>query len=410
MTMNIKIHEYNILQGDTSPVRKDLEFLSENTTLIKKYQNSICLTFMNFTLFDIVRKLRTEEYRNWFKKLDRDIPGLPLFLSDENNSLLIFLMGNIAFTEKEGGIRFDNIEANRFFKEKQAQIRNLCLSNNVNPESALNRISAILSGRSEKENSGENSSENKTDIPKETTQSFSAENENGMGGETKESQTEQKEEKPKKSPVKDLLDKYGSIAYLTNDRAVKITIALNDLPDRLAFSQNFLVKDSCFPQSFFSSVLSTEKGNMEVRSIIIPDMRDVESSIEIKKGVQIQVVYKVEDGSYQKIFESDKIFPVKTTASLDNDLKELLSVTETVSEETVPDKKPDIEQEEPEQDKTIPAEPAEHIEPVSDIERLTEENNMLKEKISKLEKLLEVYEDEIHKKRSVKGFFKKFIG
>jgi hypothetical protein len=388
MILNIKIVEENVLQGDISPVRKELEMLTENAAMIKKYQNNIGITFMNLTLFDVVRKLKTEPYRNWFKRVDRDIPGIPLFLSESNNSLLIYLMGNIAFDEKDGGIIFDKIEASRFFKEKQAQIRNLCLSNNINPESALNRISDILSGRKEESRKKEESD----DKPASQNEAVS------KNGETEENNSDTTIEnsetnKPKKSPVKDLLDKYGAVAYMTNDRAVKLTIALSDLPGQLSFSGNYLVKDPEFPQSFFSSVLSTEKGDLEIRSLIIPDMKDVENSINQKNGIQIQVVYRIEDGSYQKIFESDKIFPVKTVLSLKNELKNISPVkNETVEKAEV-----------------------EHIsendgEKNGDIDRILEENELLKEKVLKLEKLIEVYEDEIHRKRSMKGFFKKFFG
>ncbi len=381
MTLNIRINEQQILSGDTSEVRKELEVLTENSSLIKKYQNNVGFSFMNFTLFDIVRKLKMEEYRSWFKKLDKEIPGLPHFLSDRDNALLIYLMGNIAFEEKEGAVVFDSMEANRFFKEKQAQIRNLCLSNNINPEADLNRVSAILTGKKYKE-------EEKVEKT-----------------ETSEERENQRSDidspRSKKSSIKDILDKYGSIAFLTEERIVKLTIALNELPGKLAFSKNFLVKDPRFPQSFFSSVITTDKGDMEIRSLIIPDIKDVESSLDSKKGVHIQVVHKSEDGSYQKVFESDKIFPVKVTSSIEEELSKTTDV------------EPSLEKKDEEQDSdrssTVEKEaPPDFLK--KEVDRLSGENLQLQEKVEKLEKLIEVYEDEIHKRRSVKGFFKKFFG
>jgi len=50
-------------------------------------------------------------------------------------------------------------------------------------------------------------------------------------------------------------------------------------------------------------------------------------------------------------------------------------------------------------------------EPVEETEiiRLKKENEALLVKVEKLEKLIEVYEEEINKKRSIKGFFGKFF-
>jgi len=150
---------------------------------------------------------------------------------------------------------------------------------------------------------------------------------------------------------------------------------------------------------------------MEVRSLIIPNIEDVESSINSKNGVQIQVVHKVEDGSYQKLFESEKVFPVKITTSIENELKAVSPVSN--HEKEIEESSESSENKSPAKMPTeqkledIPENP---VELKSEMERLLDENGKLQERILKLEKLLEVYEEEIHKQRSVKGFFKKFLG
>jgi hypothetical protein len=387
MTLNIKIFEEHILHGDTSHIRKEMDTLLQSSTMIKKHEDDISLNFQGLTPYDIFKKLKNESYRTWFKKLDSEIPGLPYFLNESSNSLLFFLMGNISFEEKNSSVLFDRMEASRFFKEKTIQMRNLCVPHNINPQTGILKLSKVLSG--ETANHGQDS---------------------GSGISNNGNSTSPENEK-KKGAIKDFLDRYGSIAFLNSDRTVKLTIVINEIPSRISFIRNFLVKDPALPQQFFLTVLKTDSGISEIKSLLLASLNDIESSIGHNKGVFIQVVTKSEDGSYQMLLESDTIFPITVT----NDLKKDITAIENETSDSFRTEIPKTEVPEPVGKTTAPVEQKtiidknpEHVEE-AELIRLKKENEALLIKVEKLEKLIEVYEEEINKKRSIKGFFGKFF-
>lgn len=399
MVLNIKISEDQILGQDTSVIRKELDGVVQSSLLIKKHENNISIIFQGLTPFDILNKLKHDEYKMWFKKLDAEIPGLPYFLNEESNSLLFFLMGNISYEKKEASVQFDKIEASRFFKEKVIQMRNLCLPHNINPQTGMIRISNILSG--EKEKNG-----NKTEISGVQTT-----------GSSDQKSGDQVESEKKKGAIKDFLDSYGSIAFLNNDRTVKLTLVLNEIPSKISFVRNFLVKDPSFPQQVFLTVLQTDTGISEIKSLILANTADVEASIEHNKGVYVQVVTKSDDGTYQMLFESSNVFAITVTTSLLEDLKkiELDSGMSFKNEEILPKKNQPLNKTDntsPDEEVSAESQSAEKDELYSlnsDIILLRKKNEALVEKVTTLEKLIEVYEEEINKKRSIGGFFRKFF-
>lgn len=367
MGININVTEQQILQGDTMSVRKELENLIQASTLIKKFENDVSIIFFNTTPLDMIKKLKTEDFRVWFRKLDKEVPGAPYFFNHQSNTLLYFLMGNIAFEEKDNSIHFNELDAQRFFKEKVAQIKNICLPNNINPQSGIIRLSSLLSGEKENKSSSENA-------------------------------VKAVESEKKGVAIKDYLDKYGSIAFMNKDRAVKLTLVLKEIPQRISFSKNFLVKDSSHPQPFFLTVMKTDSEINEIRSIIFPSISDVEDSLKRLGGVYIQVVTKAEDLSYQSLFESDTIFPVETVLSIKDEIQEKESPQIIEQSEIIEEKQAEAVKEKSgtnsDQD---------------ELSRLKSENEELRNKLVKLEKLMEIYEDEVHRKQSVTGFFRKFF-
>jgi hypothetical protein len=387
MTLNIKIFEEHILQGDTSHIRKEMDTLLQSSIMIKKHEDDISLNFQGLTPYDIVKKLKNEKYRTWFRKIDAEIPGLPYFLNESSNSLLFFLMGNISFEEKNSSVLFDKIEASRFFKEKMIQMRNLCVPHNINPQTGITKLSKVLSG--EAKNSGSDP----------------------VVGTTSENIGKSTENEKKKGAIKDFLDRYGSIAFLNSDRTVKLTIVINEIPSRISFIRNFLVKDPALPQQFFLTVLKTDSGISEIKSLLLASLNDIESSIEHHKGLFIQVVTKSEDGSYQMLLESDTIFPITVTSDLKKDITAIENETSDSFRTEIPKTEvpePVEKTSAPVEQKTIIDKNPEHVEE-AELIRLKKENEALLIKVEKLENLIEVYEEEINKKRSIKGFFGKFF-
>lgn len=384
MGINVNITEQQVFLGDTSVVRKEFENLEQSSFLIKKYENDVTINFPGSAPLDMIKKLKTEKYRSWFEKLDREVPGVPYFLSQKSNTLLYFLMGNIPFEEKENSIHFNELSAQRFFREKVAQIKNICLPNNINPQSGINRLSGLLSGERE-------------------SLSRPAEHED----------IRQETEKIKKGvAIKDLLDKHGSIAFMNRDRAVKLTVVISSIPEKISFMKNSLVKDPRNPQPFFLTSMKTDSAIKEIRSVIFPNISDVEESIRKFGGVYIQVVTKAEDSSYQSLFESETIFPVETVfefnssdekaASSDREETVQVPVNESISSANEdPAKKPADE----------PVQKTEEIvfNDKDEVSRLKSENERLLKKVEQLQKLVEIYEEEVQKKQSIKGFIRKFF-
>lgn len=383
MGINVNITEQQVLQGDTSIVRKEFENLVQSSFLIKKFENDVAINFPDITPLDMIKKLKTEKYRSWFEKLDREVPGVPYFLSQKSNTLLYYLMGNIPFEEKDNSIYFNELSAQRFFREKVVQIKNICLPNNINPQSGINRLSGILSG--EKESLSQS-------VPRE--------------------EIKQEPEKSKKGvAIKDLLDKYGSIAFMNRDRAVKLTVVISGIPEKISFVKNSLVRDPRNPQPFFLTSMKTDSALNEIRSVIFPDISDVEESIKRFGGVYIQVVTKAEDSSYQSLFESENIFPVETVLEFNPAVEkdpvpaagDTVPVTESIKEPAVNDvpEKGAVDRHTGKEEKVS--------DEIEEISRLRIENARLLKQVGQLQKLIETYEEEVHKKQSIKGFFRKFF-
>ena len=406
MGLNLKITEKQILEGNTSEIRKEIENIRQSSGLIKRYEDGVSLIFLENTPFDMVKKIKTDTYREWFRKLNVEIPGLPYFLSAKTNSLLFFIMGNVTYFEEEDEIRFDKIESSRFLKEKVAQIRNICLAHNINPQPGINRISKIMSGGSNQQESPE--------VVHNKNEAISPE--------------KNEPEKPEKkgTSIKNFLDKYSSIAFINNNRVVKLALVVEEIPAKISFTKNLLVKDPTFPQPFFITEIQTDSGIQEIRSVIIPTLSDIESSISHNNGVYIQVLVKAEDGTYQRLFESDTPFSVEIVTdfvsrkSEEPAPEEENEEKESVSPEQSIDKTEEKSEEEPEEASIEPEpQPAENIEPAQaaaetdnpylEISKLRKEREELIEQVQKLQNLVQEYEEEINKKRSIKGFFGKFF-
>lgn len=384
MGININVTEQQVFQGDTSIVRKEFENLVQSSFLIKKFENDVVINFIGATPFDMIRKLNTEKYRGWFEKLDKEVPGIPYFLSQKENTLLYFLMGNIPFEEKDKSIHFNELSAQRFFREKVAQIKNICLPNNINPQSGINRLSGLLSG--EKDSLSRSAAGE--DVKQET-------------------------EKTKKGvAIKDLLDKYGSIAFMNRDRAVKLTLVISGIPGKISFVKNSLVRDPRNPQPFFLTSMRTDSSLHEIRSVIFPGISDVEESIRKFGGVYIQVVTKAEDSSYQNLFESENVIPVEMVLEFNPAEEKTAETVAEVSMNAPVCAGEPVRNAVPEKDSVD--EPVRNIEKKDsddkdEISWLKAENTRLAKKVEQLQKLVETYEEEVHKKQSIKGFFRKFF-
>ncbi|MGI6395329.1 MAG: hypothetical protein ACOX2F_11490 [bacterium] len=377
--MNIKISENQMLNQDTTHVKKELEKILQSSSTIKKHEDTVSFVFQNLTPYDMMRRLKNEKYREWFKKLDSEIPGLPYFLNEHSNSLLFFLMGNIEFTESNFSVVFSKMDSSRFFREKVVQMKNLCTPHNISPQSGIEKLSRTLSGE-------KNSSSQVSETPKESQE--------------------------KKGAIKNFLDTYGSIAFLSSkDKTATLTLIIDEIPSKISFIKNLFVQDPSLPQQFFITALKTDSNFSMIKAHILTSPNDIENSIKQNNGVFIQVVTKAEDGSYQILLESESPFPVTVTTDLEKD-RALVeeenrspSNDESLETEIVV---PEMPIETPEQEKAADNVVSEVIEE-TEIMKLKKENTALVEKVKSLEQLVKDYEEEVMRKRTVRGFFGKFF-
>jgi len=202
MAINLTISHKDIKSSNIDTVLMNLETIIEDSEMVRKYENSIVLNFVDIEFLDLVKKLGEAEFKNWFSLLDREMPALPYFLSEKGSSLLIYLMGALKFNEKGSNIFFEPVDANRFFREKIREIRNLCLSNNIDPQGSISRLARLINDPYD-----EKEPEPEPDTKKE----MEAAEEN-----------DDKDSSAKGSELSLFLEKYGSIAVLTSSKAVFI--------------------------------------------------------------------------------------------------------------------------------------------------------------------------------------------
>jgi len=387
MNLNIVISEKDILSGNVEPVRKNLESILDDGALIKKYEGSISFYFGDMDFFELAKKLHIPTYKAWFRQVNKAFPAMPYFLSvTRNSSLLIFLMGVIDFTEKGSNITFNNLEANRFFREKNHEIRNLCLSNNLNPQSSLERLNSILV------------------------------NEGGVKTEkVDESMTEKL---PQQSPRKQLpeifklLEKYGSIAVFTSTGVVKLFYVFDEpVSGEVKILKNILVFDKKRKLNYFSTLFEESGIQQEKHAILLYSPEKVLESMEIAKGVKIEGVAKNESGEFFKFLDFDSTEEAELLTIEDEPAKDEKWFNDESSDNfnTKSSEKPNKNDEkatapEKRNDKkmTVKGEDS------SETERLRKENGDLRNRIAELQSMINLLEENL-KKKEKKGIWNRLL-
>lgn len=387
MPVTIFVEENSIVAGNTDKVRRTLEPIVENSDMIRRYEAGLALSFgpapgkRPLGFFDLEKRLSQPSYKQWFRRMDREMPALPYFLAvdDPGKSLLIYLMGVLDYRLIGERVTFDAAAMDTFFQHKKTEIKNLCLSNNISPLASIQRLADLLvpAARS-------------NDGPVATTPSA-------------DPAPPAKEERPdadrpaEAQLLKQLLDRFGSIAVLKENRMTKLFVVFDEIPPQMRLVRNELVLDRSLNRWFFRTVFLIDGREVARESLLLYRPNEVTESIQFFNGALIMCVYRDETSEYQKLFETGE--PVKT------DIVEQAAAAprpqESVGETPVTDTAPTEVT-----DTVAPQEPAPQAAPADpkDI-RIAE----LEAEVAKLKNIIEAYEETMLGKNK-KSIFKKFFG
>lgn len=396
MTININIDESTVFSKDTEKIKKSLKPVMEDSELVKRYENSIAFNFSTSGrnaagFFELVNKFGKAEYKQWFRTLDKEIPALPYFLSNKEgrNTLLLYLMGVLDYRESENNIVFDSIGANRFFKEKISEIKNLCFSNNINPQNSISRLSSILCDPASEEPQAKPAQDaekppvvppplpEKKEEPQETAAPAPANKETAA--------------------LKKLLDRYGSLAVFKEGRITKIFLVFSKMPEHINFARNEIVIDRVMNTSFFRTVFDIDGSAHDIKSILLYKLGEVVESIKANNGVRIEGIIKGDDGEYQKFFELEELVKTDIVEIKNEPPKPVAEPQPAAASQITPPPLPVAKTKEPE----IVLSDSELI------DKLKKENARLKEENENLHNVVDALEQALHKKSS--GFFRKFF-
>ena len=416
--MEIRISKEEILNGDISKIKSIVEKFALDSRLSAENENNISIKFDKLSTFDLSMKLMDEEYKAWFRKLDAEFPYLSFFLNKQSRTLMFFIMGNIDFTiDDENNILFDDNSRKHYVRNRIPFVRNFCVSHNIEYKNALHNLVAF--------------------------------------------EPEMQKAAPQKIRIEDLLMRFGSIAYISEQREYILSILTKEIPKRINIHGVFYTDKNC-AQPFFTVFM--EEDRMKTRYTVHSQVsqRETEEYFNQTPEVRILVVFKNDDdqlsafpkistkvvmATKEELAEQEELFlgngeeepePVETfhKPSLPNEEPEMPEEpepkpVETHQETSIPNKEP----EEPlDPDKTLPVSDVTEVpEKVvkKTVEEAVPENETPEEKIARLEKkiikleekirqkdnlikakdnLLEEYEKAINQKRSfwhfIKGMFK----
>ena len=397
--MEIKISSEEILSGDISQIKKVVDDFIVYRQLALENENKIVLKFVGFTTVDLSKKLMEDRYKAWFRKLDAEFPQLPFFLNSASKTLLFFMMGCVDYSINSTSIVFNEPEKIKFTKEKAYRIKNFCFEHDIDPTSAIERLS--LSEVSAK----------------------------------------------KPQTMETYLNKFGAIAFMTRERKVQVSILINEIPSDMKIWGAFFVEKEC-PQPFFSVFLQFNDDIVEYKAVVLTNAAEigdycrqnpaVQTAIIIKTGENYQSYPEIEtkieiltmsglEEKRKEIFNAD-IKPQSSTENqptenqettenqeetneasqdADNSLDETLPLADETTDEpsAVAEKTEENETQREEVEEKIP----ENETPEEKIARLERKIAQLQEKIKQKDNIIEAYEEEINKKRSLKGFFKGFF-
>lgn len=392
--LTIYLDENTIRSGNIEKVKRTIEPIIENSTVIRRYEAAISLSFggpheRRLGLFDLEKKLAEAEYKRWFRTLDAEVPAFPYFLAVEEgkSSLLFYLMGVLDYRVVETRIMFNPTAAMRYFAQKKTEIKNLCLANNIDPTPSIKRLADILCPASDGRRHATSSQ-----VPEQTAL-FSDSAPEKMVKKTEETKnpvtptsTTAQASSPSSSeetqPLRTLLSRFGSIAVFKENRMTKLFLLFEDTPAHIHPLRNELVHELSRDRWYFRTVFKTDKDERTVEALLLYRPPEVVESIRTHGGVLLMCIFRDATGAYQKLFESGEPFP-----------------TVVVEEDETAHRSEEI---------PAPA-PAEGNAPPDAVDPRDARIAELEAEVARLKKVIEAYEEAMLNQQK-KNFFKKFFG
>ncbi len=345
MNINIKITNEEIINQDISRIKNQIEEIIEDTPLLPQFENGLQFVFEE-SFSDLIEKLSTPNYKNWFKILDQEFPFIPYLLSDkhERKTLTIYLMGILDFEINNKNIVFDKIESHRFFQKKKTEIKTFCSSSGIKYEKAIERLKKMLNISN-------------IEIGQSKTQKIIE----------KTSQDIKISETTKLQPM---FDRFGNIAVLKKQKGiVKIFIIVDDNFSKIEVKNiNFQQENDTTAYFTVTTKYDNEVYNDKV-ILLNKDLTKISKSLTTHNGLLIEYIKK-EQEFYKTILPEQK-------QEVEKPQKKVIKPKKTIEK--------------------------------TEVEKLREENLKLKTEMEKLKNTLDAYEEELMRKRSFFGWIRNFF-
>lgn len=250
--MEIRISKEEILNGDISQIKSCIEKIAPDSRLSAENENNISIKFDKLSAFDLSNKLQDEQYKAWFKKLDAEFPYLTFFLNKQSKTLMFFIMGNINFTiDDQNNINFDETSRKHYIRNRIPPVRIFCVRHNIEYKNAIHNLVAF-----------------EPDMQKAA---------------------------PQKIRVEDLLMKYGSIAYISEQREYVLSILTREIPSKININGVFYTDKNC-AQPFFTVFMKEDDRKTQYTVHSQVSQRETEEYLKQTPEVRILVVFKNDDG------------------------------------------------------------------------------------------------------------------
>ncbi len=419
--LTIYLDEHMIRAGNIEKVRQTLDPILDNSAVLSRYEAAISLAFGSSSdrrlgFFEIEKRMNNPTYKHWFQHLDVEIPVLPYFLSDEEgkSALLTFLMGVLSYTVRDNRIVFDQTEVQRYVSRKGIELKNFCLSNNIDPSPTLKRLTAILCPSGEKRRKDAGGGPEQIPLFAAATPAEAPAPTTPAATPTLPAEPSAPPEPPAPPaspaprqndayPLKGLLDRFGSIAVFKENRMTKLFLVFDEVPAQLSLIENRLVEDRSRNYWFFRTKFGADTGERTVESLLLFRPDEVADSIRRHGGVLLVCIHRDADGDYQKLFELEEPVPTEI-------VQEWGTPTEVAPARAAPPPEPEPAREAPSDEPPTPVEPApsppaEVGAPEDPRDRRIAE---LEAEVARLKGVIETYEEALAKKQ--RGFWRKLFG
>lgn len=291
--MEIRVTLEDILKGDISKIKTNIDKIAPDSRLSAENENNISIKFGELKSFELAIKLQEQTCKAWFKKLDSEYPYLPFFLNKQSKTLMFFIMGNTKFSiDEHNNVRFDEMSKQQYLSAKKSSIKAFCLTHNIDPKPATRNLLSF-------------------------------------------EPVQPKQANVKIIKIQDYLNKFGAITTFDEHRELVTWLLADKVPPSIKILLCSCIQNC--PQPFFDIIIEYSGIRTEYISKIIPSKKDVEEFCQTKSTIKITFVFK--DGDSHQSWNLDHPFVCMEPAELEKKRNELMpSKEEPLQDESTPEK------------------------------------------------------------------------